>query len=606
MIKKIIMTMTAAWLIIYLNYLVKDREMSNKTNTFQESTSENAIVFSVTTGGINNVQTPLQLTVRDMGELVDLINAETTLQGRLKPLRTLTALNATAEANSVHSIFRVADIVLVGTGTSLKYLNGAVLSSLATGLANNNFSFSWIGNWTYVVDGTNRKACYITTPEVTDWGQAIPAAAATVAVGAAGNPDGTYTCYYRYKITLPDGTIVRTDLSPSASVTVASEKIEWSDLVHATFSGSTSNQIELFRTKTGWSGTYLIATIDSGTTTYSDDIDDTTAQVATAFAETGYYPPPDNINIVKYHPGVDRIFCVVGNNVFWSESGLYHTFIYNTTAGEYTNINAVFLPNENVTGVAMYDEQLYFGSKGTWMRLRGKLPAEWSWEPTSAKKGPVSWRAVQATPFGVLYPANDNYIHLFNGMDNRRIIETYTPDVDFDSTCHASWDGRFYRLFYADTTNPELILDFYGYPNEGPIVIKSTRPATATFYDSYSNTYYMGDSGGYVRSGEDTGSEITLTIQTGEIPTGALLREGNLQTLMFEVNTQGDTLFITPYYDRQAKDAIEVNTDGLQFIGRVLPGENCRLLSFVITITSSNDIEIKDPFMLKKEDDEFG
>ena len=326
------------------------------------------------TGGINNLDVPLNLFLRKQGECVNLVNADTTYLGRLKLLRPLSVVNSTA-VSSIHSVFRANDTILVGAGTVLYYLSSSnVLTSLVTGLAGTTISFTHVGNWVFFADGTNKGAVYIggTTPTACGWGQAVPTTAPTVASGIAGNPDGTYSCYYRYKITLPDGTIIRTGLSPVGSAVVSSEKIEWSDLVHVSFTGATTNQIELFRTMDSWSAIYLVTTLDDTDTTYSDNNDDATVQANTAFAETGYYPPPDSVDLVYYNPNSDRIFMTVSNNAYWTEAGKYHCLVYDTDAGAYTNVNSVYLSGENVTAVTLIDEQLYFGSPRTRTRLRGQ------------------------------------------------------------------------------------------------------------------------------------------------------------------------------------------------------------------------------------------
>ena len=564
-------------------------------------------------GGINNRYTPLQLFIRQQGEVQSLVNADTTLMGRLKLLRPLAALNATAEGSSIHSIIRANGVVLVGSGINLKYQDSAALTSIFAALSGEDISFAHAGNWVFLADGTNEQAVYLTGQSGCDWGLNPPTAAPTVTVGAAGTTkDNTFSCYYRYKITLPDGTIIRTELSSAGTVVItgadANKKIEWTALVHATFTGATTVAIELFRTGVGWAATYLVAEVASGTTTYSDDVSDALLQLETEFAETGYYGPPSGVNITVYHEGADRVFCTVDNEVYWSEAGLYHTFVYDETADEYTNVNSVFLEGEDVTGMVMFDEQLYIGCQRTWKRLRGTNPYYWSWEPISgAIKGPLSWGAMAVTPWGIIYPGNDGHIWIFNGFETARIVEHFVFATKPDATCHSTYDGRFYRLFYGDTTYPELILDFLEFPRRPPRVIQSTRDASASFYDPSSNTFYLGDEDGYLRNGEDTDTEVTLTMRTAEVPIEQIINLGAGATLLIHANSQDVTLQITPYYDDVAQDPITtVRTSSLERVPIALPWNDYRAVSFEITITTAEDIEIREPWLLRGEDDSAG
>lgn len=561
------------------------------------------ITFS---GGMNNMNTPLELFSKRAGETVLLVNADTTLGGRLKLLRPLIALNETAENSSIHTIFRANNVVLVGTGPFLKYLasDGVSLTTLLSSLTAGHFSISHAGNWVFMGNGSNNKSVYLPGPTGCDWGQAIPSYAPTVATGAAGNPNDTYSCYYRYKITLPDGSIIRTGLSPVATVAPSSEKIEWSDLIHADFAGASENAIELFRMATGWAATYLVDTVVSPTTTYSDNESDATVKANTEFAETDYYPPPSGVNVALYHPGADRMFCAVNNAVYWSEAGKYHIFTYNSASDLYANVNAVFLAGENVTSLIIFDEQLYIGSNQTWRRLRGKNPDYWSWEDISgAIKGPINHESVALTAWGAVYPGNDGYMWIFNGFEARRILEHFIFDTKPTSSCNASFDGRFYRLFYGDSNYPELVLDFLGFPSILRVV-QSTRSATASHYDKESSEFYMGDSSGYLRNGEDTDTEVTMSVMFPEIPIEKLIDLGNAGSLLVHVKTAGDNLIVTPYQDDVAQDALTAFTSSsLTRQALPLPLNEYRALSFLIRITSNGDVELREPWIIREEDD---
>jgi len=561
------------------------------------------------TGGMNNNDSPLNLFARDRGETQSLVNAKTDQRGLLKPLRKLTAVNATAESSSIHSVFNVynssRNLVLVGVGTSLKYVNGTSLTTLLTGLSGEKISFTHVGDWVYLTDGTNRKAVYLPTPVGTDWGQDPPNAAPTVAdSGVAGNPDGTYSCYSRYKITLPDASILRTALSPVGTVTVVTNKIAWSALVHSTFEGATTREIELFRTKTGFSGTYLVTTLSEGTTTYTDDVTDAALQGNTEYDEDGYYPFPDSLSVVFYHPGANRIFAASGNDVYWSEPGLYHICIYDESADEYTNTNTVFPQEESITAIGLWDEQLYFGSTGSWLRLRGYNPDYWLWEPTSAIKGPLSQASLVNIPMGLLYPGNDGYLWLFSGIESKKIIDQFIFGTSPTSSSCGAFDGTYYYLFYGDTTYPELLVDLSPLPASPPKVIQSARTATSVHYDKYSNRLYIGGSDGYVRYSDDTDQDITMSFQTAEIPIDQIDKLGDAATLVLEVDTKEDNLVITQFEDGIEQTSLTpISTAIMQRVVIPISLNIYRTLSIKASITSKKAVRIREPWFLSQEDD---
>lgn len=556
------------------------------------------------TGGINNIDIPLRLHLGQNGETQTCENASTVALGRFTALRPFTPVNTVAEPDSVHSIFVGYGVTLVGTGDLLKYLDGASLTTLFGGLSGGEIYFAQAGNWVYLGGGASRKAVYLPTPVGTDWGQAPPTSAPTVAPGAAaGNPNGTYSCYYRYKITLPDGAIIRTALSPVGTVvTGGAFKIKWSGLVHSTFVGATTREIELFRTATGFSAIYYVSSVPEGTTTRTDNLSDATLQTQTEFAETGYYPPPDNITTAIYHSGSNRMFAAVSNSVYWSEAGQYHIFYYDETNAVYDNVNDVYLSGEPVTAFVMWDEQLYVGSSKTWRRLRGNNPDYWMWESIGgALKGPVSQMACCVTPWGIVYVGSDTYLWIFNGYESRRFAETFVFTYPPYADSLLTFDGRNLHLFYSGR---ELIIDMFQYPAAKPRITESTRTASAVFYDSQFDELYIGTNDGYLKETSDWTEDVTLSFLTGEIPVAQLVDLGDAGALMVEADTQGDELIITPYQDGEAQDSLTpVVTTKLERVAVPLPINTYRSLSFGVSITTHKVIELREPWFLRNEED---
>ena len=528
-----------------------------------------------------------------------MVNVDLSRPGILAPLKTLLPLNATA-GTDIHSIMLANGTALVVDGTTLQYLLGGVLTTLGSMTDSGFVSWAHVGNWVFMVNGTDKKAVYLPTPALCDWGIAIPTTGPTVAEGEGGNPSGDYACYYRYRVTLPDGTLILTALSPVTNITVASKTIEWSGLTYPTFTGATSVEIDLFRTSVSMAANHLVTTLSSPTDTYSDDTSDADLILLDAYTETGYYPPPDNPSIVKYYPGADRLFCAVANDAYWSEAGRYHIFLYSAAAAEYQSVNSVFLPGEDITAIKRIDENMYFGSTGTWRRLRGKTPSDWTFEDTNASSGPINDRSAVESPWGVIHPGIDGTMWLFTGNTSRSILDEFVFATPPGPDSHASFDGRFYRLFYEDAARPELVVDFLKYPDVPPRIVQSTRSATASFYDKQSGKYYMADAE-YVRNGEDPASSIAMTIMTAEIPMSQLLKLGNRSMLIGKLNTLGEALTITPYLDGVASTPITAITAGSERHREPLPFGDAYALSLLMEITTAEPITIEEPWLISKD-----
>ena len=559
-------------------------------------------------GAANNLNNPLDLYLRKQNEVASMVNADLSYPGKLKLLRPLLARNAAAVSN-IHSLCVADGVAYLVAGRGLKYLSGTTLTALYTLSVSLGLSWTQVGDWLFIGNGTDKLTIYLPTPVACQWGLDIPTVAPTVVDSTTASTDATpfgiYDCYYRYRVTLPDGTLILTALSPLASVdvtTTGGAKISWTVPAAPSFVGATSVQIDLFRTSTSLPGVFLVTTLAVGATTYTDDLSDAALQLLTAYAEIGYYPPPDHPEIVFYYPAADRLFCTVAGDAYWSAPGMYHIFIYSADVNEYTNVNSVFLGSEHILAVQKIDENLYFGSAKTWRRLRGRSPANWSWEDTGAIIGPINQNGCCETPWGVLHPAIDGKMWLFNGINSKPILEEFVFTTPPDATCHATFDGRFYRLFYGDTSYPSLVVDFMKYPSQSPRIVQSTQDMTASFYDKLAGELWLADAQ-YVRSGEDTGTDVTLSFRLPNIPMVDLTQFGSMGQFIIRVNTGGDDLTITPYFDDvAAADPLNaINNNALQYEEVPICFGEGRTMSFEISITSHADVTIQEPWVLTKE-----
>jgi len=78
---------------------------------------------------------------------------------------------------------------------------------------------------------------------------------------------------------------------------------------------------------------------------------------------------------------------------------------------------------------------------------------------------------------------------------------------------------------------------------------------------------------------------------------------GEAGSLLIRVNTQGDNLIITPYQDDAVQDALSAHVaSSLRRDQISISWNTYRTLSFLVSITSHKDIEIREPWILRAED----
>jgi hypothetical protein len=160
------------------------------------------------------------------------------------------------------------------------------------------------------------KITDIDSGNVTRLGGSAPSAAPTLAEGVAGNLTGTY----RYVITFYDST-TGWESSPSdisSSLTVTAKKIELS-AIPTTIDRTGIDKVKIYRTiGTGEAPYRPVATINLGTTTYSDDIADSALPNTDTAPDFGDHdPPPDNAYIVAAYK--QRLWIAVDNELYSSK-----------------------------------------------------------------------------------------------------------------------------------------------------------------------------------------------------------------------------------------------------------------------------------------------
>ena len=379
--------------------------------------------------------------------------------------------------------------------------------------------FADFKNFTFAVDSYSKKV--FTGAHAYEWGVANPNAP-VVTAGAGGNPDGTYNCYVTFYIIFPNGEVYETGPSAAASVTVSSEKIEWTNIPCSRYGGDALIIYrKLYRAVSGT--TYYVTTINDNTTsTYSDNNTDATLQAAAAISTTGYDVPPDYCVDVAMH--LQRMFLIKGNKLYWSEPYIPFGFISTSNV-------TVSRDEENLVALVPWSDQLYIASRYQWYRLQGSSASTWTIKRTFTDAGVINRHTVQKTRFGILGLYYDG-IYLFDGATNKNLTEKYLGSGFFDDIydldeCYGFFDGIKYYFYYpsgASGLDSCAVIDCTYYPDFR--VYQEDLVATARDFYKESGTHYIGKSGyEYSISGTET---ISTEFLTGDLTFGDITKRKNL------------------------------------------------------------------------------
>lgn len=536
----------------------------------------------------------------EVGELALLVNADLSSLGVIKPAKSL--VTQKTFASNIHSLLTYpGGKAWVGEGANLKEWDSAT-NIFTTLVAARALGVDYNG-WMFVCNGTDKKTFDIALPttQAFEWGVTPPAVAPTVAPGAAGNPDGTYDCYFSYVAKHTDGSEYETDLSPVGSVTVASEKIEWSVMVASADPQVTHKR--LYRTVGGT--IQYVTEITNATTTYSDDATDATLTSNEMFDRTGYYPPPASAWMAVQH--YRRIFLLVNgaysHYLYWSEAEEPRGFVYNTSTGLYTNSTDVFTKGDPCMGMVGFGEHLFIASRDTFKALTGSDPSYWSLHPTLAAKGNVAKYAMQKTPFGILHVWWDG-VHLFNGYNSTRISGKNTPffdrvNWDYADTIFSSWDGIKYRLWVpydgATTPNRCFVIDFETYPRIR--FYETSLGEDLALWDSVGRRLWIADGANLkLATGIDV---VAFDAWSKTFATARLIGIEGADRLNYEANTDGDDLTVTFYFDHVAHATTQtINTLSRERGWVSIPQVKARTMSIRLSGNLSNNATIYEPWIL--------
>ena len=553
--------------------------------------------------GMNRRKSPLYL--KD-GEVYTVDNFSFESEGVLetRPAKTISYAIDTDSDSAINGIHRYIDSILAsskaycpGDQSFFNYIyqrdkDGTAYTNIDILSGNKRPRFGDYEKFIFAIDGESKRA-YI-DDDIYEWGVANPVAAPTLAVGAAGNPDAEYTCYYTYYVTFPNGKTYETAASPSATVTLSSEKCEWSGISICPYEGTgLIIKRNLYRTVSG--SAYLVTTLgDNTTTSYSDNVTDTDLQSASAYGTANYSTPPENATDIAVY--LQRMFLIKDNSLYWSEP--YSPFGFLTTS----NV-VVTKEDEGLVGIINWGDQLYIASKEEWYRLQGGDPDTWSIKRTFTDNGLVNPHTIKKSKFGIIGLDYDG-IYLFDGSTTQSLTETvlgksFFTDLDDLSVCYAEFDGEVYYFYYASsgtTLDSCLKLDFtHGRSN--------LQAYTGGFVDAHEfyreQTIRYQAYGGYEYTVGGTETIVT-SLLTGDQAFKNIAQLKNLEYLFYDINTNGIDVTVTFYVDGVAGFTLTLNTSTrTRARSERLPQLEGYRFTLGVDCADSQNLKIYGPWMLE-------
>jgi len=412
----------------------------------------------------------------EQGECATLLNPDFDVFGGMGIGKTIHTVKS--GFGSIHSLYASGGILWIGHGTSLSYYDtsNGVSALVTTGLSGDPLSMDVVGNFLYLSNGTDKKKVYIPLSSVSEWGIAAPSTAPTVAVGAAGNPDGTYSCYYSYVAKYTDGTEYETDLSPVATVAPVTQKITWT--LPGSASDSQITHLRLYRDKSGLSQSLdslrtnveaeeqakitAMAALTAGIfrghmggsfgalgaayktvvnrmsnkKVVQDSIEDQDVIVGpfevaeVTIATTSYTDDVTDavlqenlpslreryLPVNSYKNFIHRMKRIFGIGVTDYPRFLWYGNPYEPQALEtsWDGYNTTIFEDDDNNSLHELGGHIYIGAKSGFKRLRGSTPGDFSLDDTPSTVGPESHDSCQVTPIGIMFPRRDG-MYLFSG-----------------------------------------------------------------------------------------------------------------------------------------------------------------------------------------------
>jgi len=428
----------------------------------------------------------------------------------------------------------------------------------------------------------------------------------SVTVRGSNSNDGTYD------IASIDATVITITTDYSLVDEAAANSITVSSNVYRTITWtlpvSTNSEVthkRLYRTLGGV--TYFVAEVTNATTTYSDTVNDVDLPLSSLFLREDYYEPPAGIWFSVEHYG--RIFAatnVESHCIYASEPYEPQAFKLDPDTLDYIYSLQVFPKGEEVTGIASFGDHLYIASRSQIKRLVGSSPTYWALRPTNAKVGNVAKYAMAVTQHGIIHVWNDG-VYLFDGYSTRKITQAcddFFKLVNWSSAdvIDSIWDGTQFRLFVpygsgVTTPNRAIVVDFDDYPSSIRC-FEENQAEQCGVYSSYSNDVYYAK--GLTVGTRTDPAAMALELISKAFPTAGLLKMSGPAELHYEIDTRGQDLTLTFYYDNAAHGTtVTINETSRARSYTDVPFVDSRAFYFKISGSVTSAVKIYEPWIVK-------
>lgn len=489
--------------------------------------------------------------LQEPGTLKTCVNISLEKEGE-QGLRTkFTAINTTA-VGSIHSIHRWANLLIIGDGTHLRFLNLATDSDFTDmygSFTNAQWRFREYKSFLHGVNGYEEVLidsignCYPA-------GIANPITAPTLADASSGSgPNGNYMGYVSYLITFLNGHTYETGLSDaSANLNITDNTINWSDIPlcpYAEYYGTAPTIHRKLYRGPGTGGTltdiYYVATISDNTTeTYADSASDVTLAANDACLVDDYEPLPHS-EFIEYHYGRAYVIDAAGQHrLCFTEAAAGETaednedimpLAYDSLSPNWDDLRVSGFTTVDPQGLISWGTNLFIPLKHTWIRKQGNDPESWSYKKTWSHYGIAApdTMSICPQPSGIIglsaADGGNPGLCIFNGQTSEMITSPkldYVFQTDLDHTyiadCRGFCAGRYYHFLYPSHTatsgvpNKWLAIDLRRSPDIRAAYWEGLSAVCGCSYDqggeSYGGTIYIGTSTGYAMKSDTASAEV--------------------------------------------------------------------------------------------------
>jgi hypothetical protein len=398
-----------------------------------------------------------------------------------------------------------------------------------------------------------------------NWSIAAPSAAAAAAVGAAGNPNGTYVFQYIYVRERGGVPVSWGNPSPkSTPITVVNQQINLSGIGDPTnvvgpdydpqvthvyiYANQAANQLLLF----------MAGRITAGTTTFNYNLADASLPIASGMpsglleVDNGVPPP---FTAMAIHQ--NRIWGVTGtdNRVYWSKAHRGEQF----AATAYLEVGAL----TNVTkGLREWNGDLYVFSQGKVTQILGTDDSTYTPKDTMAADGSPASFSIATGWRGMYYLGNDG-VYRGNGVQFENITDeklyplfhnqvvpgfsalNFAPPTNAVGAWH---QGRYYLSFPTVAATVQTIvydeLSDTWWPDSRSFLRYFYAKNVEQFIGTNGNTAYLLNN-----AVQDVNVSIPITIQTRDEVSNDPAADLSLYEVVFDIDSSGTGLTVTAKVD---------------------------------------------------------